>query len=81
MRALVPSCCTACTQLGCTKAFRRKLDGVQARGFFKILGVPHSYLSRVSNMEVLEQAAAKILMHRHLQLIGRIAALPASDVM
>ena len=67
------------------KAFLRKLDGFQARSLRKILGIPHSYLSRVPNVEVLKQAAAKpyskILMYRQLQLIARIAALPSSDVM
>ena len=46
---------------------------------------PHSYLSHVSNVEVRTWAAAtpysKILTHRQLQLLGRIAALPSSDVM
>ena len=66
------------------KAFLRQLDGFEARSLRKILGIPHSYLSRVPNVEVLKQAAAKpyskILMHRQLQLIARIAALPSSNM-
>ena len=77
------------TELGSTLASlhvaRFAYDGFQARSLRKILGIPHSYLSRVPNVEVLKQAAAKpyskILMYRQLQLIARIAALPSSDVM
>ena len=55
------------------KAFFRRLDGFQARCMRKIRGIPHSYLSRVSNVEVLKQAAAKpyseISTHEQLLLI------------
>ena len=67
------------------KAALRKLDGFQGRCLRKILGVPHAYVSRISNLEVLGLAAckaySKILLYRQLQLIHQIALLPSTDVM
>ena len=67
------------------KAALRKLDGLQAWCLRKILGVPHAYVSRISNLEVLGLAAckaySKILLHRQLQLIHRTALFPSTDVM
>eukprot|EP00959_Pyramimonas_sp_CCMP1952_P059992 1253339-Pyramimonas_sp.AAC.1 len=38
------------------KAERRRLDGFQARCLRRILHIPHAYISRVSNEQVLLQA-------------------------
>ena len=67
------------------KAALRKLDGFQARCLRKIPGVPHAYVSRISNLEVLGLAACKaypkILLYKQLHLIHRIALLTSIDVM
>ena len=50
-----------------------------------ITGIPHYYLSRVSNMEVLKEAVSKphsqVFTHKQLRLIVKIVALPSSDAM
>ena len=58
-------------------AARRRLDGFQARCLRKILGIQHSMISRVTNVEVLSRAgvrkASVMLLERQLRLFGRIA--------
>ena len=50
----------------------------------KILNIPHSFVSRVSNKIELEQSGrqeiSSILTYRNLVLFGRIAAPPSTDV-
>ena len=61
-----------------------KLNAFQARCLRKIAGIPHSYLSRVSNDTVLRTCSrdklSSILHFRQLQLFGRIAQLPDQDI-
>ena len=55
----------------------RKLDGFHARCLRSILKVPHAYLSRVSNAQVLQQAGVpaltQTLRERQLKLFGELA--------
>ena len=52
--------------------------------FRKILNIPHSFVSRISNKIVLEQSGrqeiSSILTYRQLMLFGKSAALPSTDV-
>ena len=67
------------------KADLRKIDAFQARCLRSILGIPHSFISRVRNETVLQEAGTEklsiILWRRQLLLLGRIAQLPREDVM
>ena len=67
------------------KADLRKLDAFQARCLRSILGIPHSFISRVRNETVLQEVGTEklsiILWRRQLLLLGRIAQLPREDVM
>ena len=62
------------------KADIRRLDGFQCRCLRKILKVPPSFYSRVSNAEVLRRAghasASSLLLQRQLVLFGRVARGP-----
>jgi hypothetical protein len=64
---------------------RRKLDGMFARCLRRIAGVLPSFLSRVSNKEVLRRfdspALSVILLERQLGYFGKLAALPASSTL
>ena len=66
------------------KAGLQKLHAFQSMCLRQIQGIPHSYISRVSNAEVLRRAGehpvSKTLLHRQLLLLARIAALPSEDV-
>ena len=66
------------------KAELRRLNAFQAKCFRKILNIPHSFVSRISNKIVLEQSGrqeiSSILTYRQLVLFGKIAALPSTDV-
>ena len=57
-----------------------KLDAFQARCLRKILHIPHSYYSRISNEEVLQRASRRslrnILLARQLLLFHGIAQKP-----
>jgi len=59
------------------QASRDKLDAFNARCLRKILGIAHSYWSRVSNKEVLQQACAEklstILLEHQLGFLGTLA--------
>ena len=61
-----------------------KLNAFQARCLRKIAGIPHSYLSRVSNDTVLWTCSRDNLSsvsHSHqLQVFGRIVQLPDEDI-
>ena len=58
------------------KAQLRRLDGFQNRCLRYILGVKPSFISRISNHEVLRRAnyfpASRLLLERQLQLFGKV---------
>ena len=62
----------------------RRFNAFQAKCFRKILNIPPSFVSRISNKIVLEQSGrqeiSSILTYRQLVLLGKIAALPSTDV-
>ena len=63
----------------------RKLDAFQARCLRKTLGVPHSYISRVTNTEVLQKASqhklSSILLERQMNLMRKLALKTDDDLM
>ena len=67
------------------KADLRRLDAFPASCLRKILRIPYSFISTVSNAEVLSRAnhrmLSKILQYRQIMLLKRVADLPAEDVM
>ena len=67
----------------CKCAERAKLDSWFCRCLRKILGIPHSFISRVSNQIILDKAQMIPLSYqvfaRQLQLYGRIISLPNFD--
>ena len=69
---------------GRRKAEQKRLNGFQARCLRKVLGIPHPYISRVSNEEVLRQADEKPLYHellrRQMMLYGKEVRMPASSL-
>ena len=62
---------------------RQRIDAFHCRCLRTICKIPHSMLSHVSNLRVLEtaqlQSLSSILANRQLILFGRIAALPSSS--
>ena len=67
------------------KSDRRRLDGFQARCLRHILNIPHSYISRVSNKSVLQQAGAtsysgQLLQHQ-LMWFGKLGRSSDADVL
>ena len=68
-----------------TASATRKLDGFHARCLRKVCKIPHSYISRVSNAEVLQRASEQplstTLRHRQLQLFRRIACMSDSTLL
>ena len=58
----------------------RRLDGFQNRCIRKIIGVKPSYISRVSNKDVLTKAGhrpiSELLRKRRLQLLGKVLRAP-----
>ena len=71
---------------GCfTKAELRRLDGFQARCLRRILRIPHSFVSRISNVSVLQkagcEAASLQLRRKQLQLLGRVVRHPQGTCM
>ena len=64
------------------QAARRKLDGFHARCIRKIVKIPPSYYSRVSNADVLAEVGAPklstILLERQLGYFGDLARRPHS---
>ena len=67
------------------KAELGNLDAFQARCLRMILGIPHSFYSRVPNTDVLSRAKTQkfsaVLLYKQLTLLHRIANLPSDDVM
>ena len=67
------------------RAERRRLDGAQALWLRRILRIPHSYVSRVTNAEVLRKAKtaplSQNLLGRQLKLFGRICRMEASSLL
>ena len=61
------------------KSERQRVDALQARCLRRVMGIAHSFISRVSNMSVLQQAGrqplTQELLRRQLLLFGRIAML------
>ncbi len=60
-----------------------RLDAFQAKSLRRILRIPHSYISRVSNKSVLEKASAdqlsRTLLQRQLRLLAHVARKPDDD--
>ena len=63
-----------------TKASRSKLDAFHVRCLRRILGIAHSYWSRISNQEVLHRIGAPklsmILLEQQLVFLGTLARRP-----
>ena len=63
-----------------TAAQQRQLNGFQNRCLRTIIGVEHSFVSRVSNAEVLRRSehrpATELLQRRQLQLLGKVLRSP-----
>jgi len=66
------------------KAEQERLNAFHCRCLRKVLGIPHSYVSRVSNAEVLRQAGEQPILYtllaRQLRLYGRVARLPGDSL-
>jgi hypothetical protein len=66
-------------------AERSKLDAFHVRCLRKIVGVAHSYVSRISNQIVLERAGrgklSAVLLQRQLELMANIARKSDDDVL
>jgi len=66
-------------------AEQRKLDAFHVRCLRSILRIPHSFYSRVSNKQVLEEASSKnlsnTLLQRQLALMHRLALRSDSDIL
>ena len=68
-----------------TTAQVQRLNGFQARCLRRILRIPSSFVSRISNKSVVERAKTKSfssqLLKQQLLLLGRVAHAPAHDVL
>ena len=66
-------------------AEQRKLDAFHVRCLRKVLRIPHSYVSRISNETVLTQAGmknlSKLLLNRQLDLMRNLALRNDSDIL
>eukprot|EP00959_Pyramimonas_sp_CCMP1952_P379290 7945163-Pyramimonas_sp.AAC.1 len=66
------------------KADRDRLDAFHCRCLRQIMGIPHSYYSRISNATVLERAGSKplsqILHDKQVSLYRKIAAQPGHSL-
>ncbi|CAE8642492.1 unnamed protein product [Polarella glacialis] len=66
-------------------AERRRLDAFQNKCLRKVMGVKHSFYSRVTNQSILQQAGSQklsvILLKRQLQLLHHIALTPEGDIL
>ena len=60
------------------KADRKRLDAFHCRCLRRVLGIPHSYISRVTNDDVLttagESPLSEVLFGRQVQLYKRVAS-------
>ena len=65
-------------------AAQRRIDGFYVRCLRRILGVPHPYMSRVRNSEVLQMASraplSRRLLEQQLILFGRVAMRPPDSL-
>ena len=63
----------------------RRLDAFHIQCLRKILHIPHSYYSRVSNSDVLQRASANslsaTLLERQLRYMGELACRPDTNVL
>ena len=76
-RSLIESRLLYALSTGCyNKSELRRLDGFQAKCLRRILGIPASYISRISNAAVREQcswkSASRLLLERQLQYLGKV---------
>ena len=66
-----------------TSKAKRRIDGFQARCLRKILKIPHSYYSRISNQTVLEIAAkvplSEKIQQQQFKYMEKIAARSGDD--
>ena len=66
-----------------TAAEKQRLNGLQNRYLQSILDLKPSYISRISNAKVLEQAghtpATTVLLHGQLALYGKVLSAPEND--
>ena len=64
-------------------AEQRRLDGFQARCLRRVWGIPPSYLSRVSNKEVLQKSGQlpykRQLLKQQLTMFGKVARAHDDD--
>ena len=60
-------------------------DGFHARCIRKIVGIQHSYLSRVTNVEVLSKVSvvslSKLLLEQQLLAFGKVFRKPSFDLL
>ena len=67
------------------QADRDRLDAFQAQALRKIMGIPHSMLSHVSNQEVRrlsrQRPLSQTILFRQLSMFGRISAMPDDSVL
>ena len=78
---IVPKLMYGLETLWLRKAENRRLDSFQIRCLRRVYGIPHSYISRVTNEEVMHTAnhppsLSNLLLRRQLALYGRIARMP-----
>ena len=63
----------------------QRLDAAHCRFLRGVLGIPHAFMNRVSNAEVLSRAgrspARFFLLRSQLNLYGRIVRLPNDDLL
>ena len=66
------------------QADRRRLDGFHCRMFRRVLTIPHSYYSRMTNAKVLEKAGctplSEVLLARQAKLFKKIQRLPEDSL-
>ena len=66
-----------------TKSAKTRLDGFQNRCIRQIIGIKPAFVSRVSNIDVLQRAgcmpASGLLERRQLELLGKILRSPPSS--
>ena len=74
----IAACCFTAAQL-------RRVNGFQAKCLRQILGISHSYYSRVSNAEVLRRSGAKLatdlLVEQQLTQLGKILRAPQTSAL
>ena len=75
----------ALSSLCLTAPQQRRLNGFQCRCIRRIIGIAPSYISRISNKEVLRKAvqrtATELLLKQQLQLLGKVLRAPEGHPM